>query len=95
MTGHGDPAESDSPPLDNGPAHRSRQEAVIRKLKSGLLPRGARRLLWTGFGTGQRICMGCEETISRHDNEIEIELTGTVVLVFHRDCFETWEHHAG
>ena len=64
--------------------------ALIRaKIADGRLPRAALTHVWGGSGDG-RACAACDETIGKHQLQIEGEQE-TFVGPFHLRCFHLWD----
>ena len=64
--------------------------AILSKLADGSLPAVSIQKVWAGHGTG-RVCYACEQPITPHEIEDEVEVGGAVVLVLHAECFRLWQ----
>lgn len=66
-------------------------QRIRDKLWYGLLPNVAPVKTWGGYGTGHKLCDGCDVTITPKEVEHEVELGDGRTLRFHVACASLWQ----
>ncbi|HKZ08278.1 MAG TPA: hypothetical protein VJU81_22620 [Methylomirabilota bacterium] len=65
------------------------REQIRGKILAGALPKEYCRMTWFGPGRGGT-CAACNQLIGPDDIEVECDLPGGGVLLFHRRCYDLW-----
>jgi hypothetical protein len=70
-------------------------DRILAKIKSGALPSPTKppAKCYVGKGT-RRTCDACGRTIMPDEVEVEVDLTSSETLIFHRDCHGMWQDAA-
>lgn len=66
-------------------------QRIRDKLWYGLLPNVTPVKTWGGYGTGHKLCDGCDVTITPKEVEHEVELEDGSTLRFHIACASLWQ----
>ena len=66
-------------------------QRIRDKLWYGLLPNVAPVKTWGSYGTGHKLCDGCDATIGPKEAEHEVELPDGKTLSFHVACAGLWQ----